>query len=189
MSLKSDFIQFFHDLIHVHSPRTGADSPQVTKFWCQQKGLITLPISSAECYSVLCPFLTKMSIIYHWNQYEMFYLQSSLDVAYQISMRIYKLFNLASLPKNDFTLVLYCSMSILNQWNASIKKGLVTWLLRSHEQILLCHWFSTTIRQLSEDEETDSGEKQRTSIYIIKESSSHPRWVYLDNVCIFKLDL
>ena len=43
--------------------------------------------------------------------------------------------------------------------------------------------------QLSEDEETDSGEKQSTSIYIIKESSSHPRWVYLDNVCIFKLDL
>ena len=37
----------------------------------------------------------------------MFYLQSSLDVAYHISMRIYKLFNLASLPKNDFTLVLY----------------------------------------------------------------------------------
>ena len=145
--------------------------------------------SSDECYSVLCPFLTKMSIIYHWNQYEMFYLQSSLDVAYHISMRIYKLFNLAPLPKNDFTLVLYCSMSILNQWNASIKKGLVTWLLRSHEQILLCHWFSTTIRQLSEDEETDSGEKQSTSIYIIKESSSHPRWVYLDNVCIFKLDL
>ena len=71
--------------------------------------------TSAECYSVLCPFLTKMSIIYRWNQYQMFYLQSSLDVAYHISMRIYKLFNLASLPKNDFTLVLYCSMSILNQ--------------------------------------------------------------------------
>ena len=70
---------------------------------------------SAECYSVLCPFLTKMSIIYRWNQYQMFCLQSSLDVAYHISMRIYKLFNLASLPKNDFTLVLYCSMSILNQ--------------------------------------------------------------------------
>ena len=75
----------------------------------------TYEISSAECYSVLCPFLTKMSIIYRWNQYQMFCLQSSLDVAYHISMRIYKLFNLASLPKNDFTLVLYCSMSILNQ--------------------------------------------------------------------------
>ena len=44
MSLKSDFIQFFHDFIHVYSPGAGADSPQGTKFWCQQKGLITLPI-------------------------------------------------------------------------------------------------------------------------------------------------
>ena len=35
---------FFHDFIHVHSPGAGADSPQGTKFWCQQKGLITLPI-------------------------------------------------------------------------------------------------------------------------------------------------
>ena len=42
----------------------------------------------------------------------MFYLHSSLDVAYRISMGIYKLFNLASLPKNDLTLVLYYSMSI-----------------------------------------------------------------------------
>ena len=45
MSLKSDFIQFlFHDLIHIYSPGAGADSPQGTKFWCQQEGLITLPI-------------------------------------------------------------------------------------------------------------------------------------------------
>ena len=35
---------FFHDSIHVYSPEAGADSPQETKFWCQQKGLITLPI-------------------------------------------------------------------------------------------------------------------------------------------------
>ena len=35
---------FFHDFIHVYSPRAGADSPQGTKFWCQQTGLITLPI-------------------------------------------------------------------------------------------------------------------------------------------------
>ena len=34
----------FHDLIHVYSTGTGADIPQGTKFWCQQKGLITLPI-------------------------------------------------------------------------------------------------------------------------------------------------
>ena len=32
ISLKSDFIQFFHDFIHVYSPRTGADSPRGTKF-------------------------------------------------------------------------------------------------------------------------------------------------------------
>ena len=31
-SLKSDFIQFFHDFIHVYSPRTGGDSPKGTKF-------------------------------------------------------------------------------------------------------------------------------------------------------------
>ena len=52
-------------------------------------------------------------------------------VAYHISMDIYKLFDLASLPKNDFMLVLYCFMSILDQWNGSIKTGLVMWLLRS----------------------------------------------------------
>ena len=32
ISLKSDFIQFFHDFIHVYSPRAGKDSPQGTKF-------------------------------------------------------------------------------------------------------------------------------------------------------------
>ena len=32
ISLKSDFIQFFHDFIHVYSPEAGADSPQGTKF-------------------------------------------------------------------------------------------------------------------------------------------------------------
>ena len=35
---------FFHDLIHIYSPGAGADSPQGTKFWCQQKGLFILPI-------------------------------------------------------------------------------------------------------------------------------------------------
>ena len=32
---------FFHDLIHVYSPGAGAYSPQGTKFWCQQKLLVT----------------------------------------------------------------------------------------------------------------------------------------------------
>ena len=31
---------FFHDLIHVYNPGAGADSPQGTKFWCQQKCLV-----------------------------------------------------------------------------------------------------------------------------------------------------
>ena len=32
MSLKSDFKQFFYDLIHVYSPGVGVNSPQGTKF-------------------------------------------------------------------------------------------------------------------------------------------------------------
>ena len=40
--LKSDFKQFFfHEFLHVYSPRAGADSPQATKFWCQQKCFVT----------------------------------------------------------------------------------------------------------------------------------------------------
>ena len=31
---------FFHDFIHVYSPRAVADSPQGTKFWCRQKCLV-----------------------------------------------------------------------------------------------------------------------------------------------------
>ena len=32
ISLKSDFIQFFHDFIHVYSHRAGADKPLGMKF-------------------------------------------------------------------------------------------------------------------------------------------------------------
>ena len=32
ISLKSDFIFFFHNFIHVYGPRAGADSTQGTKF-------------------------------------------------------------------------------------------------------------------------------------------------------------
>ena len=32
ISLKSDFIHFFHDFIHVYSPGAEADSPQGTMF-------------------------------------------------------------------------------------------------------------------------------------------------------------
>ena len=67
-----------------------------------------------------------------------------------------------------------------NQWNESIKVWSHDFWGRMSKSF--CHWFSTTMHQLSEDEESTC-----TSIYIIKESSSHPQWVYLDNVCIFKL--
>ena len=40
-SLKSDFIQFLNDFIHVYSPGAGADSPQGTQFGSQQKCLVT----------------------------------------------------------------------------------------------------------------------------------------------------
>ena len=33
---------FFHDLIHVYSPGAGGIQTQGTKFWCQQKPLVTL---------------------------------------------------------------------------------------------------------------------------------------------------
>ena len=32
ISLKSDFIHFFHDFMHVYNPRAGADNPLGTKF-------------------------------------------------------------------------------------------------------------------------------------------------------------
>ena len=35
---------FFNVFPHVYSPGAGADNPLWTKFWCQQKGLVTLPI-------------------------------------------------------------------------------------------------------------------------------------------------
>ena len=35
---------FFNVFPHVYSPRAGADKPLWTKFWWQQKGLVTLPV-------------------------------------------------------------------------------------------------------------------------------------------------
>ena len=35
---------FFYVFPHVYSPGAGADNPLWTKFWCQQKGIVTLPI-------------------------------------------------------------------------------------------------------------------------------------------------
>ena len=44
ISLKSDFIQFFFIILYMYI--AGADSPQGTKFWCQQKCLVTSFICS-----------------------------------------------------------------------------------------------------------------------------------------------
>ena len=41
ISLKSDFIHFFHDFVHVYSPKAGADSPLGTKCLYQQEHLVT----------------------------------------------------------------------------------------------------------------------------------------------------
>ena len=42
ISLKSDFIQFFHDFVQVYSPGQRQIAPHGTKCWCQQKCLVTL---------------------------------------------------------------------------------------------------------------------------------------------------
>ena len=38
------YTHFFYVFPHVYSPGAGADNPRWTKFWCQQKGLVPLPI-------------------------------------------------------------------------------------------------------------------------------------------------
>ena len=43
MSLKSDLIQFFHDLIHVYSPGAEADSPRGQNFHVNRKTLSLYP--------------------------------------------------------------------------------------------------------------------------------------------------
>ena len=43
--MKSAFIHFFHDFIHLYRPKTGADIPLGTKFSCQRQHLVTLVIS------------------------------------------------------------------------------------------------------------------------------------------------
>ena len=44
ISFNSDFIHILNFFPHVYSPGAGADNPLWTKFWCQQKGFVTLPI-------------------------------------------------------------------------------------------------------------------------------------------------
>ena len=60
---------FFYDLIHVSRPGAGADSPQGTKFWCQQKCLVT---------SFICCKFQKKSL---WSLfYTFFFFQDFIHV-------------------------------------------------------------------------------------------------------------
>ena len=62
MYLKSDFIQFFHDLIHVHGPGAGADSPQGTKFDVNRKALSVYPfVASFKEISLKSDFIQFFS--------------------------------------------------------------------------------------------------------------------------------
>ena len=70
MSLKSYFIQFFHDLIHIYSPGAGADSPQGTNFRCQQKGLIALPIC--------CNFQRNLFEVWFYTIFFILYMYTAL---------------------------------------------------------------------------------------------------------------
>ena len=58
MSLKSDFMHFFHDLIHVYSPRAGTDSPRGQKFAVNRKVLSLYPfVASLKEISLKSDFI------------------------------------------------------------------------------------------------------------------------------------
>ena len=62
ISLKSDLIQYFHDFIHVYNPGAGADSSYGTKFWFQQKCLVTsFMYCKFQKMSLKADFIKKIS--------------------------------------------------------------------------------------------------------------------------------
>ena len=64
ISLKSDFIHFFHDLIHAYSPgEVGIQSPG-DKVWCQQKRLVT---------SIICCYFQNTDDNNFWKIHCSFY--------------------------------------------------------------------------------------------------------------------
>ena len=76
-SLKYDFQHILNDFIHVYSPRAGIDNSLGTKFWCQQKFLITLPICCQfKKISLKSDFLPVFYVFYssrqgqitHWDK-------------------------------------------------------------------------------------------------------------------------
>ena len=56
---------FFHDLIHVYSPGAGADSPQGTKFCCQQKALSLYPFVASFKISLKSDFIQFFHDLIH----------------------------------------------------------------------------------------------------------------------------
>ena len=66
MSSKSDFIHFFHDLIHVYSPRAEADSPQGTSFHVNRKALSLYPfVASFKEISLKSDFIQFFHDLIH----------------------------------------------------------------------------------------------------------------------------
>ena len=63
ISLKSDFIHYFHVFIHVYSPGTGADNPLGSEFLYKHKPFVTLVICCM--FLPLNDFLTVFLIQKH----------------------------------------------------------------------------------------------------------------------------
>ena len=61
--LNSDFIHI-NVFPHVYSPGAGSDNTLWTKFWCQQKGLVTLPIC--------CKFQTNIFEVWFYTYFCLF---------------------------------------------------------------------------------------------------------------------
>ena len=62
MSLKSDFILFFHDLIHVYSPGARADIPRGQNFDISRKALSLYPfVASFKEISLKSDFINFFS--------------------------------------------------------------------------------------------------------------------------------
>ena len=58
MSLKSGFIQLFHDLIHVYSPEVGAEAPRGQNFGVNRKTLSLYPfVASFKEISLMSDFI------------------------------------------------------------------------------------------------------------------------------------
>ena len=102
------YTHFCHDFIHVYSPGAGGENPLGTKFWCQQKHLVT----SVICYKFqnnlfeIC-FYTPFLILYMYKALG----QGQTTLWWQSLMWIEKPYHFAHLlqvlEKSLWTLILY----------------------------------------------------------------------------------